>query len=1218
MHAQPAPKASDASSARATQPFFSAQPSSGSAFFAPMLQAKCATCEDEDKLQRVAENQEEPAELQRTAADEDGSALVQRKCDACEAETRILPQLQVGRVDDPLETEADEMADRVVRRQTASVNDEERQTPPVQAKVEDSASSESSTAGLEGALADSHGSGTPLAPHIRDEMEDSFGADFSAVRLHTGAASAEMNEQIGARAFTYGTDIHFNEGEFSPGTQQGTHLLAHELTHVVQQNSGVRRAPKRVQTKLLTFGPTSGMPRGNAIHDHKLLPEFKAVGLNEGLWIEPPVPGANRKVAGPGLVGKPDFYRDKAPDSRTIGINEDLTGGLSRLRGSSANAAPQVPLTPGGEVQEMKHAPKNIELGDVKPGQSGEEHIGQDQIATYSQGIRNTAKAVNDYQLANNHPARWNPDPSPMADLDVPPKIAKSSSSGHLYGPLSVWEWRGHWKRRAATAMKGSIVVYKSSLNGVWAYEWMPDAVPQNVGDDPKLKRLLERLDTDVKPRLEGNRKPKPKLRAPGTTGKRTQRAALRGLIRRKPKPHEKFDEQGWLGAYNPWRTEADKTFADPKSKDNVEVLEALTDGKKRTRFDPGVPQAVKERATGAATIRHWVRYGKLYGWFRKTFDRVYVKLAAFAQKVRAKVKKLSGSGGAAGFGNWIKAAALALFKVAKKIGAWAVSMVVDKLLDSLQEGVINVVKQLAEAATPDEVKSKIQEVEDLKAHYEQMLAETQEKLEQRLFGDKLEMFSKLDEYMKIASTISTIVSIVRWGIRIVACASPPLLGCLWNLAIAALEFAFAKIMETCWFQTKVFGWVNETGIDAIVGFPGRLAQTIANEGNALLKLPDGIGPLFATITVDEKFNYTCEEPEGGGSGGGGGGGPEPTEEQKALMDLAQEFSGSKEDEAKFEAFIEMAAKRAADYSVALDAERIRKLGPLIRSLTVDQMKQLAANQPTEGVPVPVEEFLKSIATLTQAESERKAARNINYEKAQRSNPKFEQKQMQWKPELFVESGIASDSKAFADAIYDIQTMLGLKADGMAGPATTKAFYERNNLPKDSAYQNAVALVEAEKQAREAAKGAAERRKKIDAMLNEPDIKAAMATPFPSEAQLKTDLTSFPWDDLDDGGSTFVKRGGRPLFVIKTSNGHRLGAYVRIVERQEQGVTTTLMLDTSRVYALDTVPQNETIAFAGIGEGGGPAFLIMALPAQNADSFSGPILTFFGTAISFD
>jgi hypothetical protein len=73
--------------------------------------------------------------------------------------------------------------------------------------------------------------------------------------VHTGDASSAMSEQIGARAFTYGTDIHFNDGELAPGTERGTRLLAHELTHVVQQNSGMahqggtaqalQRKPKR-------------------------------------------------------------------------------------------------------------------------------------------------------------------------------------------------------------------------------------------------------------------------------------------------------------------------------------------------------------------------------------------------------------------------------------------------------------------------------------------------------------------------------------------------------------------------------------------------------------------------------------------------------------------------------------------------------------------------------------------------------------------------------------------------------------------------------------------------------------------------------------------------------------------------------------------------------------------------------------------------------------
>jgi hypothetical protein len=86
------------------------------------------------------------------------------------------------------------------------------------------------------------GGGSPLAAGIRSRMEPKLGADLSSVRVHTGGDSAQAASGLGARAFTVGSDVHFNSGEFSPGTREGDKLLAHELTHVVQgQRSGVQR-----------------------------------------------------------------------------------------------------------------------------------------------------------------------------------------------------------------------------------------------------------------------------------------------------------------------------------------------------------------------------------------------------------------------------------------------------------------------------------------------------------------------------------------------------------------------------------------------------------------------------------------------------------------------------------------------------------------------------------------------------------------------------------------------------------------------------------------------------------------------------------------------------------------------------------------------------------------------------------------------------------------
>lgn len=76
----------------------------------------------------------------------------------------------------------------------------------------------------------------------RTRMETAFGADFSGVRIHADGESDRLSRALDARAFTTGRDVFFRSGEYSPGTSAGRELLAHELTHVVQQNGDeVRR-----------------------------------------------------------------------------------------------------------------------------------------------------------------------------------------------------------------------------------------------------------------------------------------------------------------------------------------------------------------------------------------------------------------------------------------------------------------------------------------------------------------------------------------------------------------------------------------------------------------------------------------------------------------------------------------------------------------------------------------------------------------------------------------------------------------------------------------------------------------------------------------------------------------------------------------------------------------------------------------------------------------
>lgn len=111
---------------------------------------------------------------------------------------------------------------------------------------------------LESNLARSKGGGSLLAGTVRNEMESGFGADFSKVKIHNDSNAVQMNKELGAQAFASGNDIYFNEGKFNPNTTEGKHLLAHELTHTVQQGASTVQ-PKMIQ-KTETPTPTVAAP----------------------------------------------------------------------------------------------------------------------------------------------------------------------------------------------------------------------------------------------------------------------------------------------------------------------------------------------------------------------------------------------------------------------------------------------------------------------------------------------------------------------------------------------------------------------------------------------------------------------------------------------------------------------------------------------------------------------------------------------------------------------------------------------------------------------------------------------------------------------------------------------------------------------------------------------------------------------------------------------
>lgn len=183
-------------------------------------------------------------QTQATSFSPPAHGILQRKC-ACGTHTMaggqctecaknkngLQRKLMIGASNDPLEQEADRIADQVMTGPTPShVNS----IPPRIQRFSghSTGKTELAPASVDRVLASS---GRPLEPVLQHEMEHRFGYDFSHVRVHTGAAAEQSARDVNAHAYTVANSIVFGAGQFAPGTQAGRCLVAHELAHVVQQ-----------------------------------------------------------------------------------------------------------------------------------------------------------------------------------------------------------------------------------------------------------------------------------------------------------------------------------------------------------------------------------------------------------------------------------------------------------------------------------------------------------------------------------------------------------------------------------------------------------------------------------------------------------------------------------------------------------------------------------------------------------------------------------------------------------------------------------------------------------------------------------------------------------------------------------------------------------------------------------------------------------------------
>jgi hypothetical protein len=837
-----------------------------------------------------------------------------RTCQHCqddkEGQRAVQTKVSVGAIGDRYEHEADRIADQVVHMSSSEVSPSAQLgqgdrsqtsplshaiTPLVSASPEMDVDSLSTLREEDSRLIVGGTGGSPIPQSLRSYMEPRFGADFKAVRLHSGPDSARINYRLHSQAFTYGQDIWLANGE----SDNNLPLLAHELTHVVQQSPSVIRSvahPRQtVQRKNRCFGLAADLGKkakgkGSRTHD-LVMAEIAKQDQPGNLFFEVNIPGATSgSVAGfvpdeKAVIGRADFFKADTtigvkfvgddPLPEYLASHSDLriaggkTGGKMRFPHAEQSAPlgkhEAGPIRLGGKgkipvaaseqcdtleapaICHMLSAPTEIGLGDLKPPDEGEILLGGRQLFLYGKGIEQTSTKVNDFAKTHpknvDNPKSWLPKIHNLraGEIVLPDRFQPGNTSA----TYPVVAYRNGKVDDLATPKP--VPAYLNVVfhgDGIWVYEYVPANLPKDASGTAKAqKEPIEKLE-GLKAKLEA----KPEVK---TKRKLGPRPAARARVQRNMED-KNFDYGEWRPKFLSWKNDTEKHYLKSKEAHSAEFLETLIDVQQRSLKALPIPQQADQIAAGERKIVFWDEWGDSLGRLRSLLGGVYYKFIRLYSSLRDKFQKLlpkSEEGAKGGLGGKI-------IKVGMKILRFIARFIVGEVANRMKEALGNAASNLVHNLFGTE----IAEYEKFKDTVNGYIADFQQLVQNAVLEqieDVIKPFE--DAYKEIQQVVSVVSDQLKWVnrlkvlIQLIECIDPPVWGCLWGLLSSELVDAIGGyIAGTCKFRKELAKVLKF--IPYVKNLPRRLADFLIEKLMSILppKVQELIGnPIKDAVNLE-------------------------------------------------------------------------------------------------------------------------------------------------------------------------------------------------------------------------------------------------------------------------------------------------------------------------------------------------------------------------------